>query len=128
MNSLVKFLLYMLVALIVFIGMLIFTLRSRPHKPVLRIIILALIVVVGGMTFARIMYGKEVPWWIFYGIPAFITFVLPPLALRMNKRELSFYVPLSILMAPFIHIFFSFSFGWHDYMPLFYVPWWKEIF
>ncbi len=127
MSDLEKFFVYMLVALIVFFAVLVFTLKSRSKQPIFKIIILSLIVVVGGMTFARITYGHGVPWWIFYGIPAAITFVLPPLVLRMSKRELLFYIPLSILIAPVIHTFFSFFFDWHDYMPLFYVPWWHEL-
>ena len=127
MNDIGKFFVYMLAAIIVFVAVLLLTLKSRTQRPVSKIIILALIVVAGGMTFARITFGKGLPWWMFYGIPAIITFVLPPLVLRMTKRELLFYVPLSILMAPAIHIFFSFFFGWHDYMPLFYVPWWHEL-
>ena len=127
MSGIGKFFVYMLVALIVFVFVLLFTLRKRPKQPVFKIVLLSIIAVVGGMTFARITYGKGVPWWIFYGIPAFITFVLPPIALRMAKRELLFYIPISLLMAPAIHVFFSFFFGWHDYMPLFYVPWWRDL-
>ena len=126
-NDIDIFLINMFVALVVFIGLLIFTLRGRSQRPVFRILILALIVVVCGMSFARITYGMGVPWWIFYGLPALTTFVLPPLVLRMSIRELLLYVPLAILMSPVIHIFFSFFFGWHDYMPLFYVPWWHEL-
>jgi hypothetical protein len=121
-----KFLVYMLAALIVFIVVLAFIVRTRPQRPVFRILVLAVIAVVGGMTFARVTYGSGVPWWIFYGLPALVTFVLPPLAL--SRRELLVYVPLSVLMAPMIHICFSFFFGWHDYMPLFYVPYWRECF
>ena len=127
MNDIGKFLVYMFAALIVFAAVLLLTIRKRIQRPYFKIIILALIVVVGGMIFARITYGKGVPWWIFYGLPAFFTFVLPPMVLRMSKRELLFYIPVSILMGPVVHVFFSFSFGWHDYMPLFYVPWWHEL-
>ena len=77
MNEIGKFLVYMLVALIVFVVVLLFTLRKRPKQPIFKIVLLSIIAVVGGMIFARITYGKGVPWWIFYGIPAFITFVLP---------------------------------------------------
>ncbi len=66
-----KFFVYMLVAIIVFVLVLLFTLRKRPKQPVFKIVLLSVIAVVGGMTFARITYGKGVPWWIFYGIPAF---------------------------------------------------------
>jgi hypothetical protein len=127
-NGIGIFLVNMVVALVVFIGLLIFTLKGRSHRPVLRILILALIVVVCGMTFARVTYGIGVPWWIFYGIPALITFLLPPLVLRMSRHEIFLYVPLAILMSPLIHTFFSFFIGWHDYMPLFYVPWWHDLF
>lgn len=126
-NDIGIFLVNMFVALLVFVGLLVFSIRGRSIRPFAKIAILALIVVVVGMTFARITYGKGVPWWIFYGLPALNTFILPPLVLRMSRRELLFYVPLAIVMSPVIHIFFSFFFGWHDYMPLFYVPWWHEL-
>lgn len=122
-----KFFIYMLVALVVFVVVLLLTMRKRPEKPILKIILLSVIAVVAGMTFARITHGKELPWWIFYGIPAFITFILPPIVLRMTKRELMFYIPVIIITSPIIHVFFSFFFGWHDYMPLFYVPWWHDL-
>jgi hypothetical protein len=128
MTDIGKFFVYMLVALIVFVLVLFFTLRKRPSQPIFKIVLLSVIAVVGGMTFAKITYGKGVTWWIFYGIPAFITFILPPIVLKMTKRELLFYIPVSVLMAPAIHVFFSFFFGWHDYMPLFYVPWWHDLF
>jgi hypothetical protein len=126
-NGIGIFLVNVVVALVVFIGLLVFTLRGRSQRPVFRILLLAFIVVICGMSFARITYGNGVPWWIFYGLPALITFVLPPLVLNMSGRELLLYVPLAILMSPVIHIFFSFFFGWHDYMPLFYVPGWHEL-
>lgn len=127
-NGIGIFFVNVLVALAVFIGLLFFILRDRSQRPIFRIFLLALIVVVFGMTFSRITYGIGVPWWIFYGLPALITFVLPPLVLRMSKNELLLYVPLAMITSPVIHVFFSFFFGWHDYMPLFYVPWWRELF
>jgi hypothetical protein len=117
----------MLVALVVFVVILLLTMRKRTEKPIFKIILLSIIAVVGGMIFAKIAFGKNLPWWIFYGIPAFVTFVLPPIVLKMKNRELIFWIPVSMLMAPIIHLFFSFFFGWHDYMPLFYVPWWHDI-
>ena len=127
-NGIDIFFVNVLVALAVFIGLLFFILRDRSQRPIFRIFLLAFIVVVCGMTFSRITYGIGVPWWIFYGIPALITFFLPPLVLRMSKKELLFYVPLAIITSPVIHVFFSFFIGWHDYMPLFYVPCWRELF
>lgn len=127
-HGLGKFLVYMAAALLVFVIVLVFTLRKRSKLPVFIISVLALVAVVGGMTFARKTYGKGLPWWIFYGLPALVTFVLPPLVLKMSKRELVLYVPLALIMAPIIHVLFSFFFEWHDYMPLFYVPSWRELF
>lgn len=127
MNDIGIFFVYMLVALIVFVLVLLFIMRKRPKQPIFKIILLSFIAVIGGMTFARITYGKGLPWWIFYGVPALITFILPPFVLRMAKRELLFFVPLIVLLSPVIHILFSFFFGWHDYMPLFYVPWWHDL-
>jgi hypothetical protein len=39
----------------------------------------------------------------------------------MSGNETGKYVFMAVLMAPAIHVFFSFFVGWHDYMPLFYV-------
>ena len=55
------------------------------------------------------------------------TYFSPPVILRMNWRELLIYTPLALLAGPAIHVFFSFFFGWHEYMPLFYVPWFADL-
>lgn len=91
---------------------------------------LTIVVVICGMLFAR--YGHiifRLPWWIYYGLPALMTFFLPPLSLRMNRAETSRYVPMAILMAPAIQVFVSLFIGWHDYMPFpFYIPSLEQIF
>jgi hypothetical protein len=127
MKTYTPFFVYLTAALVVCFGMLLFSIRKRSPRPTLKIGILTFVITCGGMLFARITYGLALPWWIFYGIPVMLTFVLPPLVLRMSRRELFTYLPAAALMGPFIHIFFSFLFGWHEYMPLFYVPWWREI-
>jgi hypothetical protein len=127
-HSLGNFLVYMLVAVIVFISVLVFVIRARSRRPTLKILFLALVCTVGGMIFARLTYGKGMPWYIFYGLPVLLTFFLPPLILGMSKRELLVYIFLALIMAPAIHVFFSLFIGWHDYMPLFYVPSLHELF
>jgi hypothetical protein len=127
MQGINQFLVYMVAAMIVYFLVLTFTIRKRSPRPYIKILLLTLLVTVGGMVFARITYGKNMPWWIFYGIPALLTFLLPPLILRMSWRELLLYIPLAILMSPVIHIFFSFFVGWHDFMPLFYIPSWRQL-
>jgi len=127
-NGIGIFFVNVLVALAMFIGLLFFILRSRSQKQVFKILLLGLIVVVFGMTFSRITYGIGVSWLIFYGLPALNTFVLPPLVLRMSKNEILLYLPLAMIVSPVIHVFFSFFIGWHYFMPLFYVPYWRELF
>ena len=127
MNGINQFLVYMFASMAVYFVVLTFTVRKRTPRPFIKLLILAFIVTAGGMIFARITYSKELPWWIFYGIPVLMTYLFPIVLLRMSRRELFIYIPLAILMAPAIHIFFSFLFDWHDYMPLFYVPWWRDL-
>jgi len=81
----------------------------------------ALFVVFGGMLFARWTYAPGVPWWIFYGVPALATCLMPPIEFRMSRVETCSYMAMAVVMAPAIHVFFSFFVGWHDYMPWFYV-------
>jgi hypothetical protein len=127
LKAYLPFMVYMAAALVVCFSILLFTVRKRSPRPTLKIVLVTLVITSGGMLFARITYGLALPWWIFYGIPVILTFVLPPFILRMARRELFTYLPAAALMGPVIHIFFSFLFGWHEYMPLFYVPWWREL-
>jgi hypothetical protein len=118
----------MVAAMIVYYSVLTFTIRNRSPRPFIKILLLTILVTAGGMIFARITYSRSLPWWIFYSIPAILTYLIPPLILRMSWREILRYTPLAILMAPAIHIFFSFFIGWHEYMPLFYIPSWRQLF
>ena len=127
MNNINQFLVYLLAAMVVFFAVLTFTVRKRSPRPYLKLLLLTLIVTAGGMIFARVTYSKALPWWIFYGIPVLMTYLFPIAILRMSRKELLTYLPLAILMAPAIHIFFSFLFDWHQYMPLFYVPCWRDL-
>jgi hypothetical protein len=122
MDDRFRFIIFMAAAAVVFLAVLLFVIRKRKYLPDVRILVfLTMIVVVLGMLFAR--YGHiffNLPWSIDYGIPALMTFALPPLALRMSRNETLQYVPSAVLMAPVIHISFSLFVGWHDYMPF---PW-----
>jgi len=115
----------MVAAAVIFNAVLLFSTRKRPARPGGRVLaVTTFVVVVVGMLFAR--YGHiffRPPWWIYYGVPALVTFLLPPASLRMDRKEVIQYVPLAILMAPVIHVFFSLFIGWHDYMPFpLYIP------
>ncbi len=123
-----RFAIFVVVSLIVFVGVLRLALRSRerPAKP-RTIGWVALVVIAGGMIFGRVGAQAGLPWWIYYTTPALATFVLPPLALGMSTRELLRYLALAVLMAPAIHVVFSFGLGWHEYMPFVRVPAWWEL-
>ena len=120
----------MAVSAAAFIGLLKFVTRKRDDAPGRRALILTtFVVVVLGMIFAR--YGHILfrpPWWIYYGVPALVTFLLPTVVLHMRRNEILLYIPLAVLLGPAIHVFFSLFVGWHDYMPFpFYVPSVREL-
>lgn len=111
------------VSLVVFAAILRLILRKRIPPPSWVVVtIVSAIVVVGGMLFAKLTQNAGWPWWIYYTVPAAVTLLLPPLAFRMSSAELWKYLFLAFLSAPVIHVFFSFFFGWHDYMPFLHVP------
>jgi hypothetical protein len=117
------FLVFILVTLIVFIGVLRWTLRARPVSPSAgQIAIVAFVVVVVGMCFAKFGANVGLPWPIYYGIPAAMTLVFPPLTLRMNVHEALWYLVLAFGSSPAIHVFFSVFVGWPEYLPFWHVP------
>jgi hypothetical protein len=125
MSDIERFGVFMLAACVVFLGALRLAIRKRIVRPSLLLLTgITVVVVVGGMLFAR--YGHILlrpPWWIYYGVPALVTFLLPPVVLRTSLAEVGRYVPMAILMAPAIHVAFSLLVGWHDYMPFpVYIP------
>jgi hypothetical protein len=117
------FLVFIAVSLAVFIGILRWVLRARSSAPPAGIVILvALVVVVVGMCFAKFGANAGVGWPIYYGVPAATSLLLPPLALRMNRREALWYVALAFASSPAIHVFFSVFVGWPEYLPFWHVP------
>ena len=65
------FLIFILVSLFAFVFILMFALRDKANSfSIFKISFISLIVVVGGMFFAR--YGANIglPWWIYYCVPA----------------------------------------------------------
>ena len=126
MPDVARFIVFMAAAFLLFVAVLLFVVRSRPVRPrAVTLLALGAIVVILGMIFARYSHlaFHHLPWEIYYGLPALTTLLLPPLWLRMSRREVLQYLPLALLMAPVIHVVFSFFIGWHDYMPFpFYIP------
>ena len=120
MPDLERFFVFMAAAFILFLGTVLWVVRKRIAKPRrANLLALATVVVPIGMLFARYshIFFRDLPWEIYYGVPALMTFFLPPLWLRMSRSEIARYLPVALLLAPTIHIAFSFFVGWHDYMP-----------
>ena len=118
-----RFPVFIAVTLLVFVLLLRFVTRSRPVRPSFLVTsVIAAIVVVGGMIFAKLGQNAGWPWWSYYTVPALVTLVLPPLALRFRLRELWEYLVLAFLSSPAIHIVFSLLLDWHEYMPFLSVP------
>lgn len=123
MTALIHFPVFILVSLIAFVGLLKFVLRHRMADPSLaRVWGAAVIVVIGGMLFAKFGANFGLPWWIYYGAPVLLTLALPPIAFAMNRKESLVYIELAFLVSPLIHVVFSFFFGWKEYMPFIPVP------
>ncbi len=81
-----RFAVFTMVAFVVFVSVPRLALRKRAPPAWTRILLTALFVVFGGMLFARWTYAPGVPWWIFYGVPALATFLMPPMVFRMSMR------------------------------------------
>jgi hypothetical protein len=120
MPGIQRFAVFTVAAFVLFLAVVLWVVRNRITKPrPWSIATLAIIVAPLGMIFARYshLFFQDLSWTIYYGVPALITFLLPPLWLRMSRVEIAWYVPLAVFMAPTIHLIFSLFVGWHDYMP-----------
>ncbi len=123
------FVIFVIVSFVTFVGLIRFCLRRRSDQPkASRILIVASLVVVAGMYFARWGVTSGLPWWFYYTIPAATTLIVPPVAFRLSRKEVIEYLVLAFLMAPSIHIVFSFLFGWKEYMPFIEIPSLRELF
>ncbi|UCG87571.1 MAG: hypothetical protein JSW71_03220 [Gemmatimonadota bacterium] len=123
MNTAYRFPIFMLVSLVVVAGILTFVLRGRARAPERgRLWLVALIVGPGGMLVAK--YGATIGlrWWLYYTIPLLLTLVVPVVAFRMKPREAVRYLLLAFLSAPAVHVLFSLTLDWREYMPFLPVP------
>jgi hypothetical protein len=121
-----RFLVCILASFLLFVAVVRWVTRGRVAKPGRwSMLAVAIIVVPVGMLLARYshLFIPTLPGMVYYGVPALITFCLPPLWFRMSRREIAQFIPLAILIGPAIHVVFSLFLGWHDYMPFpFYIP------
>lgn len=118
-----RFTVFILVAFAAFVLILRLVLRGRAAPPGWRRVLLtAVVVVVGGMLFAKLGENGGLPWWIYYTLPMLATMIVPPAVFRMRWRETAAYLLLAFLSSPVIHVAFSFLLGWKEYMPFIAVP------
>jgi hypothetical protein len=123
MEAWIRFPIFVAASYVVFGAVLFLVLRRRGRFGLLpRILGIGVVVIVGGMVFAKLGQNTGWPWWIYYTTPMLLTVLLPPLYFKMSRREVPEYLVLSFLSAPFIHLLFSFFVGWKDYMPFVEVP------
>ena len=107
-----------MVSFVAFTMLLRTVLRHRSDTPTwVQLNWVAAVVVVGGMLFAKVGTSYDLPIWLYYGVPAVITWTLPPVVFRMRGREVVTYLALALLLAPMIHLTFSFFLGWKEYLP-----------
>src|SRR2546430_6071010 len=90
MSDVSRFVIFMVVSAAAFIALLMFVTRNRNNRPGVRALAsTTFVVVVLGMIFAR--YGHiffRPPLWIYYGVPALVTFLLPPARSEEHTSEL----------------------------------------
>lgn len=123
MEPWIRFPVFIIASYLAFGVIIYFVLRKKEVKTLFtQILTIGLIVVVGGMIFAKVGQNSGWPWWIYYPVPMLLTVFLPPFYFRMKGREIVEYLILSFFSAPIIHLVFSFFLGWHDYMPFIKVP------
>lgn len=90
-------------------------------KPFL-IDIVGILTVFGSIVISKYNNLLKLPDFLRYVLPALLTVLLPPLALKMKSDQVLKYLVLSIIAVPFVHIFFSFLIGWGDLLPFIKIP------
>jgi len=119
----IRFPIFVAVSYVVFAAVLYFVLRRRERVGLLpHVLAIGVLVIVGGMAFAKLGQNGGWPWWVYYTVPMLLTVLLPPVYFKMSRREVPEYLVLSFLSAPVIHLLFSLFVGWKDYMPFLAVP------
>ena len=118
-----RFAVFVVVSCVAFLFILQVVLRRRATKPQWSwILATAIVVVPGGMVFARWGATVGLAWWVYYTVPAFVTLVVPLVVFRLSRIESIEYLVLAFLMAPAVHTAFSLFLGWNEYMPFLHIP------
>jgi hypothetical protein len=122
------FAVFMLASFGAFLTVLKLVLRKRQVQPgVFPLTWVSGVVVALGMSFAKVAANSGLPSWVYYGIPAAVTLLLPPVVFRMRRAEVGLYVCAAFLVSPAIHVAFSLILGWKEYLPFWAVPSLREL-
>ena len=119
---------FMLASFVAFLALLKVIFRKRTVQPgPLPLLWVSAVVVVAGMLFAKIAANSGSPPWVYYGIPAATTILLPPVVFGMRRGEVAAYLCAASLMPAVIHVGFSLILGWKEYLPFWAVPSLREL-
>src|SRR5690242_316861 len=109
MDTALHFPVFVAVSLVAFWLVLGLALRRRTTAPSReKRLLVAAVVVVGGMVFAKVGANFGLSWPVYYGVPAGLTMLLPPLTFAMSLVEVAEYLAMAWCSSPAIHIAFSF--------------------
>ena len=123
-----RFVAFILASIVVFNMILWIVVGGQSYRQkILTILSLTGLCVVLGMLIGKFGSHWGLPWWIYYTLPLLMTLFIPPWILKMNRRQILIYLLLSFISAPFIHAFFSFFFGWNEYMPFLEIPYFRSM-
>ena len=122
------FAVFVLASFVAFLALLRVIVRKRPVQPgSLSLLWVSAVVVVAGMLFAKVAANSGLPPWVYYGIPAATTILLPPVVFGMRRGEVAAYLCAASLMPAVIHVGFSLILGWKEYLPFWAVPSLREL-
>ena len=84
--------------------------------------VIGMITVYGSFLITRYGNFLKLPAFLYYVLPLILTVFLPPLSLKMKSDQTLKYFAFSIIAVPVIHMFFSFFFGWGEFLPFLKIP------
>ena len=128
-SATLHFAVFVLVSFFAFLMLLKLVLAKRPTRPTLASLSwVSAVVVVAGMVFAKVAANSGLAPWVYYGLPAMATLLLPPIVFGMRRGEIAAYLCAASLMPAVIHVAFSLFLGWKEYLPFWAVPSLGELF
>ena len=122
-SATLRFAVFILVSFVAFLVLLKLVLAKRPERPSLvSLVWVSAVLAVAGMVFAKVAANSGLPPWVYYGLPAAATLLLPPIIFHMRRGEIAAYLCAASLMPAVIHVAFSLFLGWREYLPFWAVP------